>query len=159
MVKLSRVPFEGDEDVLKLIAVMVCKFCELYQKSLNCMIHELHLCCVFVAKSCPTLFDPRDCSPWGSSVLELARILQSRILEQVAIPFSRGSARLRDWTWVSSITGRFFNIWAIKQVPELYLKLFLQKKDHILIAIISGWWDLEWSIGLVKKFLWFSSKK
>ena len=50
-----------------------------------------------------------DCSPTGSSV---HRILQARILEWVAIPFSRGSSRSRDWTWVSHIPGRFFTIWA-----------------------------------------------
>ena len=45
--------------------------------------------CVLVAQSCPTLCDPMDCSPPGSSVHE---ILQARILEWVAIPFSRGSS-------------------------------------------------------------------
>ena len=42
-----------------------------------------------VAQSCPTLFDPVDCSPPGSSV---HGILQGRILESVAISFSRGSS-------------------------------------------------------------------
>jgi len=40
-------------------------------------------------QSCPTLWDPMDCSPPGSSV---HGILQARILEWVAIPFSRGSS-------------------------------------------------------------------
>ena len=43
--------------------------------------------CALVTQLCPILFDPIDCSPPGSSVHE---ILQSRILEWVAIPFSRG---------------------------------------------------------------------
>ena len=43
--------------------------------------------CVLVAQSCLTLCDPMDCSPPGSSV---HGILQARILEWVAIPFSRG---------------------------------------------------------------------
>ena len=42
-----------------------------------------------------TLCDPINCSPPGSSV---HGILQARILEWVAIPFSRGSSRPRDWT-------------------------------------------------------------
>ena len=46
-----------------------------------------------VAQSCPTICDPVDCSPPGSSVHE---ILQARILEWVAIPFSRGSSHPRD---------------------------------------------------------------
>ena len=44
-------------------------------------------------QSCLTLFDPTDCSLPGSSVHEL---LQVRMLERVAMPFSRGSTRLRD---------------------------------------------------------------
>ena len=43
---------------------------------------------VLVAQSCPTLYDPMDCSPQGSSV---HGILQARILEWVAMPFSKGS--------------------------------------------------------------------
>ena len=60
-----------------------------------------------VSQSCPTLCDPMDCSPPGSSV---HGIFQARILEWVAISFSRGSSRPRDWTWVSHITGRRFTI-------------------------------------------------
>ena len=48
-----------------------------------------------------------DCSLPGSSV---RGILQARILEGVAIPFSRGSSRPRDQTWVSDIVGRFFTV-------------------------------------------------
>ena len=54
-----------------------------------------------------------DCSPPDSSV---HGILKARILEQLAIPFSRGSSPCRDWTWESwsvfCIAGRFFNCWA-----------------------------------------------
>ena len=49
----------------------------------------LHL----VAHSCPTLCDPMDCSPPGSSVYG---ILQARILEWVAVPSSRGSSQPRE---------------------------------------------------------------
>ena len=42
-------------------------------------------------------------------------ILQAKILEGVAIPFSRGSSQPRDWTWVSCTAGRFFTIWAIRE--------------------------------------------
>ena len=50
--------------------------------------------------SCLTLCDPMNCSPPGSSV---NRILQARILEWVAIPFSRGSSWLRDRTHISYV--------------------------------------------------------
>ena len=61
------------------------------------------------AQSCPTLCDPVDCNLPGSSV---HRIVQARILEWVAISFSRRSSRPRDWTQVSRIVGRCFTIWA-----------------------------------------------
>ena len=46
-----------------------------------------------VAQLCPTLCDPMDCSLSGSSVYE---ILQARIPECIAVPFSRGSSQLRN---------------------------------------------------------------
>ena len=52
-----------------------------------------------------------NCSPPGSSV---HGIFQARILEWVAIPFSRGSSQPRDQTQVSCMTGRFFTIWAAR---------------------------------------------
>ena len=56
-----------------------------------------------VAQLCPTLCDPVDCSSAGSSI---HGILQARILEWVAISFSRGSSPPRDWTQVSRIVGK-----------------------------------------------------
>ena len=55
-----------------------------------------------VAQSYPTLCDPVDCSPPGSSV---HGILQARILEWVAVSFSRASSWPRDRTRVSRIAG------------------------------------------------------
>ena len=61
--------------------------------------------CVLVAQSCPTLCDPMDCSPPGSSVHE---IFQARVLESVAISYSRGSSQPRNRTRVSCTAGRSF---------------------------------------------------
>ena len=55
---------------------------------------------VKVAQLCPTLCDPIDYRDHG--------ILQARILESVAFPFSRGSSQLRDQTQVSHVAGGFF---------------------------------------------------
>ena len=60
-------------------------------------------------QSCPTLCDPMDCGPPGSSV---HGILQARILKWVAISFSRRSSWPRNQTRVSCIAGRFFTNWA-----------------------------------------------
>ena len=56
---------------------------------------------------------PHEILP-GSSVHGIS---QTRILEWVAISFSRGSSQPRDWTWVSHIAGRFFIIWATREAP------------------------------------------
>ena len=53
-----------------------------------------------------------DCNPSGSSV---HRIFQARILEWIAISFSRGSSQPRDGTRVSHTVGRFFTIWATRE--------------------------------------------
>ena len=89
---------------------------------LFCNFQELFLLWIFlvysneseseVAQLCPTLCNPVGCSPPGSSV---HGILQARILECVAISFSRGSSRPRDWTQVSCIGGRHFNLWSTRE--------------------------------------------
>ena len=70
---------------------------------------------VLVAQSCPTLCNPIDCSPPVSSV---HWIFQARILEWVALSYSRQSSQLIGWTWVSCITGRFFIIWATREAQN-----------------------------------------
>ena len=71
-----------------------------------------------VTQSYPSLCDPMDCNLQGSSVHE---IFQARVLEWVAISFSRGSSRPRDWTRVSRIAGRPFNLGANKEVSRIVL--------------------------------------
>ena len=64
---------------------------------------EWAVCCCYrvSAQSCPTLCNPMDYSPPGSSV---HRIFQARILEWVAIFYSRGSSWPRDWTHISCVS-------------------------------------------------------
>ena len=68
-----------------------------------------------VAQSCLTLCDPVDCSLPGSSV---HGIFQARILEWVAISFSRGSSWPRDQTWDSRIAGRRFTLWTTREAQS-----------------------------------------
>ena len=71
-----------------------------------------HVCEVKVAQLCPTLYDPMDYTVHG--------ILQARILDWVAFPFSRGSSQPRDQTQVSLIAGRFFTSWATREAQEYW---------------------------------------
>ena len=64
------------------------------------------------AQSCPTLCNPMDCSLSGSSV---HGIFQARVLEWIAIFFSRGSPWPRNRTRVSCIAGRRFTVGAIRE--------------------------------------------
>ena len=75
---------------------------------------SIPLQCVLVTQSCPTLCEPLDCGPPGSSV---HGILQARVIEWVAISSSMGSSWLRAQTQVSCIAGRFFTIWAALETP------------------------------------------
>ena len=67
--------------------------------------------CVLVTQSWPTLGDPLDCRPPGSSV---QGILQERILERIAISFSRGSSWPKDWTPVCCNAGSLFTDWGTR---------------------------------------------
>ena len=64
--------------------------------------HLLLFYCCLLTHSCIWLCSPVHCSPPGSSV---HGIFQARIVEWVAISFSRGSSQPRDWTCIS-YTGR-----------------------------------------------------
>ena len=67
---------------------------------------------MLVTQSSPTLCDPMDCSPPGSSV---HGILQTRILEWIAISFSRGSSWPKYRIQISCIAGGFFITWATRE--------------------------------------------
>ena len=70
-----------------------------------------------VTQSCPTLCNLMDCSPPGFSI---HGILRARILEWIAISFSRASSRPRNQTQVSRIAGRFFTVWATRESYYTY---------------------------------------
>ena len=77
---------------------------------------------VNVTQSCQTLCDPMDYTVHG--------ILQARILEWVAFPFSSGSSWPRNRTGVSSIAGRFFTNWAMTEARgeiRMLLKWTMQR--------------------------------
>ena len=78
---------------------------------------------VKVAQSCLTLCNPMDYTVHG--------VLQARILEWVAIPFSRGSSQSRDRTQLSCIAGGFFTSWATREV-------WLSTKELILLNCGAG---------------------
>jgi len=65
-----------------------------------------------VTQLCQTLCDPIDCSPPGFPVHANS---PARILEWIAMLFSRGSSQTRDRTQVSHTAGRFFTVWATKE--------------------------------------------
>ena len=79
------------------------------------------LLCVLVTQWCLTLCSPTDYNPPGSFI---HGIFQARILDWIAISFSRRSSQPRDQTWVSHIAGRFFTIWATKEANVMFLCVY-----------------------------------
>ena len=83
-----------------------------------------------VTQSCPTLCNPMDCRPPGSTV---HGILPARILEWVAL------LQRRDQTQVSCTSGRFFTIWATREALDSILKsrdITLPTKVHLVKAMV-----------------------
>ena len=83
--------------------------------------------CVLVTQSCSTL-----CNPTDSTV---HRILKARILEWVAISFSRASSPRRDGTWVSCIAGRIYHLSHQENQSHFILAstFFNEKSANILV--------------------------
>ena len=79
------------------------------------------------AHLCLTLCDPVDCSPPCSSV---HRIFQARVLEWVAISFSRGSSRPRDQTQVSRIVSKMLYHLSHQGNANLNISLSFRKPFH-----------------------------
>ena len=103
--------------------------------------------CAKSLQSRPTLGDPMDCSPPGSSV---HGTLQARIMEWVAISFSRGPSPSRDQTSVFCIADGFFTHQASREAQHLclkahYLGCFLEVD---LDAAIQGRYSLSRETGL-----------
>ena len=86
---------------------------------------------VKVAQSCLTLCDPED--------YMVHWILQARILEWVAFPFSRGSSQYRDQTQVSRFAGRFFTIWATREAKDITFH-YVQLLEELILL---GKWKME----------------
>ena len=95
-----------------------------------------------VAQSCPTLCNPMDYTVHG--------ILQARILEWVAFPFSRASSQPRDWTQVSRIAGGF-----LPAEPQgkpkntsvgslsLFQWIFMTQESNLVSCIAGGFFTAE----------------
>ena len=86
--------------------------------------------CVCVCVSRSVVFyslQPIDCSPPGSSV---HGILQARILECVAIPFSRGSSQLRDQTWICCTAVTLVILFRLQPLEEVLFITVVENEAH-----------------------------
>ena len=88
---------------------------------------------VSVTLPCPTLFDPMDCSPLGSSVHGIS---QARILEWVAISYSRGSSWPRDQTHISCIGRRILYHWAAWEVHCTCITVLKAKFEGLSLTFL-----------------------
>ena len=88
------------------------------------------------AQSWPTLYDPMDCSLPGYSVHE---IFQARILEWVAISFSRGTSWPRGWTRMSCIDRPILYHWATREALRFSLEFLKKKKKKNSFYILKAY--------------------
>ena len=102
-----RVPRRANEDILN-----ASSSCIMFD---NVPLDPGVSCYCSVAQSCPTLWDPIDCSLPGSSV---HGVLLARILEWVAISYSKVSSWTRDQTCVSCIGRRILYHWTTREAPK-----------------------------------------
>ena len=78
----------------------------------------------------------RLCPLWSlCSYYTVHGILQARVLEWVAFPFSRGSSQPRDWTQVSCIAGRVFSSWATRETLPKKGNVKECSNDHTVALI------------------------
>ena len=100
------------------------------------------------AQSWPTLRNPMDCSPPGSSV---HGIFQTRTLEWVATSLSRGSSWPRDWTHISCLAGRFFTCWVISIAHKKILPIgFLCPQLHHTWGSKKSWQQCMISLVVIR---------
>ena len=115
-------------------------------RNLHTVFHNVK---VLVAQLCPTFCNPMDSFLHG--------ILQARILEWVAIPFSRGPSRFRDQTQVPHSAGRYFTLWATDSYANLHshqqhkgslfsTSLLTLVIVFLIIAILT---DVKWYLTMV----------
>ena len=113
--KVMRIKHYNYGIITKLFNYYICHFCS----------HILKVI-VKITQLCLTLWDPMDYTVHG--------ILQAKILEWVAVPFSRGSSQPRDQAQVSCTAGGFFTSWTTGRPLTLILQviwLFLKKNQSI----------------------------
>ena len=104
---------------------------------------EQECVCAKSLQLCPTLCDPMDCNPPGSSV---HGILQARLLEWVAMPFSRESSRPRDRTHVSCgscIAGAFFTAEPLGKPGNKRVLFKLPGNRWVVLCIFSLWFHFS----------------
>ena len=129
----------------------------------------LRMWCCLVTKSCPALCDPMDCSPPGFSVHGIS---QARILEWVAISYSRDSSWPRNQTHISCVGRRILYHWATKETPWLRMherNLMTPKEDQVCssdtsktvalerrenLKIGASLWELNYSYFIVFMYVW-----
>ena len=129
------------------------------------IVYKINVLAFFPSQSHLTLWNPTDCSPPGSSV---HGILQARILECVAIPFSRGSSQPRDRTQVCCTADRFFTVSATRETSKKGCANFLKMYDpwiailyytqqlhindthiHRLLLIHSEFWHCKFKVQIL----------
>ena len=142
------VPFKLVGEYLQEVSLVTCRTGVIIEKSCHLILlffknsllkHTFMQVKILVTQSCLTFWDPMDSSPPSSSV---RGILQARILEWVAISFSRGSSQLMDQTQLSCIAGELFTIWGTVATHYNICK----KNSHCTEILLEGKFREVWKV-------------
>jgi len=90
---------------------------------------------------------------WGLPGSSAYGILQARILEWVAISFSRGSSQPKNQTWVSCFAGKFwanFTDWAMREALCVYMAKFICFLPETITALLIGYTPIQNVFGVKK---------
>ena len=127
----------------------------IFKRIKNAQYNVWNMCArVLITQLCLTLCNPMDGSPPGSSVHE---IFQAGILEWVAMPSSRGSSQLRDWTWVSCISGTdrwILYYCATQEAPLEHRRHSILEIYYFLASFLSGTMILLLTGGILETIDW-----
>ena len=114
--------------------------CRIQEEEFKCL---LSLSAYSVTQSYLTLWDPMDCGMTGFSV---HGIFQARILERVAISYSRGSSQPRNWTHVCCISciGRrilyhchYLGSPTLRVLPLIYTLFDVKESESVSYSVLS----------------------
>ena len=164
------------ELILVLVFLLLCRPIQLGRLAVSQNFSEgktwIYKYCCNLEKRCVNMWKSFSCVQHFETLRTVARqaplsmgILQARILEWVAISFSRGSSQPRDWTQVSHIAGEFLTIWTVREDLFYCRQILYHLRTMYCPCTSDGWYGRMKHKALMRFYFifglpwWLSGKK